>query len=305
MNRNDTIITAVLWYLNGCMVSFYQQSDGEEQKRPLETVNLPYPNLSYRDINILKITQPAVNRLSYLATLNLQNNQLTTLPAELWQLTGLQELNISRNQIKSIPPEIANLVSLREFYAYNNQIQELPSQLGRLTDLRVLDLTSNKLNYLPVELLSLNMNRIWVDKNELFSTKKKNMDGWKQWQKKEASSSPIYIPSAADDILSLRSTCIQTIGEAILDDPDQKEALQESCLTQGMLEQLSVDPKSAPRCSVCQNIMFHDGLWLIHFDSFLKLTSIPFLHRTCSHTCWTDIRLKLQVEKMMACNNIT
>ena len=177
--------------------------------------------------------------------------------------------------------------------------------MGRLADLRVLDLTSNKLNYLPAELLGSNLNRIWVDKNELFSTKNNNMNGWKQWQKEESSSSTIYIPTMSDDILSLRSTCIQTIGQAILDDPDQREALQDSCLTEAMLEQLFIDQKSAPRCSVCQNVMFHDGLWLLHFDSYLRLTSIPFLYRTCSQICWINIRLRLQVEKMMACNNIT
>ncbi|KAI9259444.1 hypothetical protein BDA99DRAFT_538408 [Phascolomyces articulosus] len=287
MSCNDTVTTAVLWYLNGCMVSIYQQSDEEEQKRPLETLNLPYPNLSYKNINILKITQPAVNRLSYLATLNLQNNQLGTLPPELWQLTGLQELNISRNQITNIPPDIAHLVNLCDFYAYSNQIQELPSQMGRLTDLRVLDLTANKLNYLPAELLRMKFNRIWIDKNDLLSSKEEGVhDGWKQLQGRHFSS--------LGGILSLRSTCIQTIGQALLDDPDQRKLLQESCLTPGMLEQLSVDPISASRCTVCQNIMFHDDLRLIRFESYKHWKQVPFLYRACSQTCWNKTRSKQQ-----------
>ncbi|KAI9495467.1 hypothetical protein BDB00DRAFT_813460 [Zychaea mexicana] len=294
--RNDTIITAVLWYLNGCMVSFYQQSnENDDRKRPLETLNLPYPNLSYKQINILKITQPAVNRLSYLSTLNLQNNRLTTLPPELWQLTGLQELNIGKNQITHIPDDIGYLVNLRELYAYDNAIQEVPSQLGRLTVLRVLDLTSNRLRWLPAEVLRMKLINLWIDKNKVLIKEEQPPVSWKQLAAGLYMMPSSPSSSSFDEIMSLRSTCIQIIGQAILDDPDQLTALQDSCLTQIMLEQLSIDPGCALLCTICQNVIFHGGLCLIYFDKFIfeqsTMTKIPFLYRTCSQTCWNIIKL--------------
>ena len=44
----------------------------------------------------------------------LNNNQLTSLPAEIGQLTSLTELYLSDNQLTSVPAEIGQLTSLKE-----------------------------------------------------------------------------------------------------------------------------------------------------------------------------------------------
>ncbi|KAI8140591.1 hypothetical protein BJV82DRAFT_621708 [Fennellomyces sp. T-0311] len=287
MNTNDSIITAVLWSLDRCMVSFYQQPSEKEPRKLIETHNLPNANLSYCDITVLKIAPPAVNRLAHLAKLNVQNNKLTSLPAELWQLTGLRELNIGKNHITHIPPDIARLVNLCEFYVHKNAIHELPAQVGRLKNLRVLDITSNKLTFLPSEVLELNLDDLWCDGNDF------TVDP--SWKPMEDSYGMPTKSSDDCEILSLRSVCCQTIGAVILDNPDQIDELQHSCLTPAMLEQLSVasDPVCAPRCSICRSVIFHDGLSLVHIDTF-KQASIPFVYRACSQTCSYKVRTEKQ-----------
>ncbi|MFN5836147.1 MAG: leucine-rich repeat domain-containing protein, partial [Pseudanabaena sp.] len=42
----------------------------------------------------------------------LGNNQLTSIPAEIGNLTNITELDLSYNQLTSLPPEIANLQNL-------------------------------------------------------------------------------------------------------------------------------------------------------------------------------------------------
>ena len=54
-----------------------------------------------------------IGRLSALRSLDLGDNQLTSLPAEIGQLTSLEELSLSGNQLTSVPAEIGQLTSLR------------------------------------------------------------------------------------------------------------------------------------------------------------------------------------------------
>ncbi|MFM5896156.1 MAG: leucine-rich repeat domain-containing protein, partial [Dolichospermum sp.] len=58
--------------------------------------------------------------------LDLSNNQISSLPREIGQLTNLQSLNIYNNQISSLPPEIGQLTNLQSLNIYNNQISSFP-----------------------------------------------------------------------------------------------------------------------------------------------------------------------------------
>ena len=44
--------------------------------------------------------------------LNLRYNELTSLPAEIWQMTNLERLNLGDNSLTSLPAEIGQLANL-------------------------------------------------------------------------------------------------------------------------------------------------------------------------------------------------
>ena len=54
-------------------------------------------------------------------------NQLTSLPAEVRQLTQLQELSLSYNQLTTLPEWIGELTSLKKLTLYGNQLTSLPA----------------------------------------------------------------------------------------------------------------------------------------------------------------------------------
>ena len=51
----------------------------------------------------------------------LDNNKLTSIPAEIENLTYLQELNLDYNELTSISAEIGNLTNLQELYLEHNK----------------------------------------------------------------------------------------------------------------------------------------------------------------------------------------
>ena len=62
----------------------------------------------------------------------LDGNQLTSVPAEIGQLTSLRELDLGSNQLTSVPAEIGQLTSLRELCLDGNQLTSLPAAIREL-----------------------------------------------------------------------------------------------------------------------------------------------------------------------------
>ena len=91
---------------------------------------------------------------SRLATLTMEQfyiyrNRLTSLPAEIGQLTALRELNLEGNPLTSVPAEIGQLTSLRELNLNGNELTSLPAEIGQLTSLTDLYLRENQLTSVP------------------------------------------------------------------------------------------------------------------------------------------------------------
>ena len=87
--------------------------------------------------------------------LDLSGNQLTSLPAEIGNLTILLVLDLSHNNLSSLPAIIGSLPNLTYLYLSHNQLSSLPVEIGSLTSLLDLNLSHNNLSSLPVEMSNL------------------------------------------------------------------------------------------------------------------------------------------------------
>uniref|UniRef100_A0A8C5X727 Leucine rich repeat and sterile alpha motif containing 1 n=1 Tax=Malurus cyaneus samueli TaxID=2593467 RepID=A0A8C5X727_9PASS len=81
--------------------------------------------------------------------LDLHDNQLASLPADIGQLTALQVLNLERNLLKSLPQSIGDLAQLQVLNVKDNKLRELPGTVSGLRSLRALDVSGNALQELP------------------------------------------------------------------------------------------------------------------------------------------------------------
>ena len=112
---------------------------------------------------------PPLHRLSLLKDLFVNNNQLSTFPLEVLELTTLERLDLSFNQIANIPPGIDQLKKLRCLFAESNRIRSLPLSIEALaSELVELRLDKNELSFLPVELVNFTELKVLsVDQNGL------------------------------------------------------------------------------------------------------------------------------------------
>ena len=71
------------------------------------------------------------------------------------RLTPDWKVYLANNQLTRIPASLFDLSSLRELSLRNNNISELPTAIARLKNLRILNLAGNPLRYVPWELIHL------------------------------------------------------------------------------------------------------------------------------------------------------
>ncbi|MCC5653179.1 leucine-rich repeat domain-containing protein [Nostoc sp. XA013] len=105
------------------------------------------------DNNQLSSLPPEISQLSSLTTLSLDNNQLSSLPPEISQLSSLTTLDLNDNQLSSLPPEISQLSSLTTLDLNDNQLSSLPPEFSQLSSLTTLYLNDNPLTSPPPEIV--------------------------------------------------------------------------------------------------------------------------------------------------------
>lgn len=103
----------------------------------------------------LTIIPPEIGNLTGLKELELRNNTISTLPPETGNLTEMTRLYLSFNNLSSLPPDIGNLTRLTILYIFFNELTSLPSEIGNLTNLAVLCIEGNHLTVLPPEVGNL------------------------------------------------------------------------------------------------------------------------------------------------------
>jgi len=100
--------------------------------------------------------------------LDLSDNQLTSLPAEIGQLHSLTWLNLNCKQLTSLPAEIGQLHSLTQLHLNCKQLTSLPAEIGQLHSLTWLMLEGNQLTSLPAEIVQLrSLTRLDLNSNPI------------------------------------------------------------------------------------------------------------------------------------------
>ncbi|CAJ1060146.1 leucine-rich repeat-containing protein 40 [Xyrichtys novacula] len=109
-----------------------------------------------------------IKLLPGLITLDLHDNQLSSLPGALGELQELQQLRLSHNQLKTLPVEVCLMKNLRSLTLRENLLESIPEELGRLENLSELDLSTNNLKDLPSSLGNLTcLQKLTLSQNKL------------------------------------------------------------------------------------------------------------------------------------------
>ncbi|KAH7727116.1 Protein Y42G9A.3 a [Aphelenchoides avenae] len=81
--------------------------------------------------------------------LNLSNNQLMQLPAQISRFVNVVSMDLSNNQFVSISEELSSLSKLRSLSARNNLLEDLPKSMQLLRRLEVLNVSGNAFESIP------------------------------------------------------------------------------------------------------------------------------------------------------------
>lgn len=99
--------------------------------------------------------------------LNLSGQNLTEIPAYVFEYTNLTKLVLSRNRICKIPKEIAKLKKLEVLDMMYNELIEIPAPVFKLPRLRVLSVGHNKLRKFPKQLVGSSIEQLIADHNHI------------------------------------------------------------------------------------------------------------------------------------------
>lgn len=128
-------------------------------------------DLSFNRIRDLPENDPNWTTMSSsLVSLNLRNNQLSTMPRALGEsLTALIHLDIADNRIDSLPDSFGTgLISMQTLHLEGNNLLKLPSGIGKAQALETLTLQHNALAELPDTICSLTtLRELRVNNNRL------------------------------------------------------------------------------------------------------------------------------------------
>jgi leucine-rich repeat protein SHOC2 len=113
----------------------------------------------------LKIDRAIQDRSTHL---DLYQQQLTTLPESIGNLTDLVSLRLVDNNLNTLPESIGNLTNLRELRLYQNQLKTLPDSIANLQQLTWLSLSLNRLTVFPEQIAELtNLSGLRLNGNQL------------------------------------------------------------------------------------------------------------------------------------------
>ena len=109
-------------------------------------------NLRTLDLSENKLTGDSLKKLgslSKLKSLALDNNKLSSLPAELCTLNELTSLSLNHNSLAVLPDALGALGKLKTLQLSHNSLTALPESMCAMANLTTLDASANRLQQLP------------------------------------------------------------------------------------------------------------------------------------------------------------
>ncbi len=154
------------------VVSFLYFGDNAITSLPAGIGNLRnIGQLSFRNNRLTEIP-PEIGNIPFTYSgedeLDFTNNDLSSLPAEFYNLSELEHLYLSGNQLSSLHHDIGKMGSLSVLKLGSNHLTNLPEEIGDLSNLYYFDISDNDLSYLPSEIGMLSdLGVLYLEKNKL------------------------------------------------------------------------------------------------------------------------------------------
>lgn len=163
------------------------------------------------------------------ATLDLSDCGLTTVPAEVWQLTHLRTLVLGRvyaegealkhrNYIRTLPDAIGQLQQLRTLDVSGNALRDLPAALASLPHLDTVDLAQNAFRRMPLVLTQVDsLQHLDAAHNELMDLPSEAQQ-WQRLQSLDLSHNQFEaLPTALAELPRLHTLDLSHNALAVLD----------------------------------------------------------------------------------------
>ena len=97
--------------------------------------------------------------LKQIKKLNLHDNFIAAIPAEIVNMESLEVLDLSSNKLTELPIELLQLKNLKVLSLANNPLRQLPEWIGQFTGLEALNLMQTQLETVPESFTNLKVSR--------------------------------------------------------------------------------------------------------------------------------------------------
>ncbi|CAG5130836.1 unnamed protein product [Candidula unifasciata] len=137
------------------MAAFYESSSYSSSASDTEYSREHLEDLSYG--NLATIPECILQRSASLYSLQLDNNDIISLPSTIGLFKKLIVLDISANNMTFISDEICQLTKLRTLIAKNNKLRcdSFPKDFGTLSSLEVVNVSGNQIETFPPQFTEL------------------------------------------------------------------------------------------------------------------------------------------------------
>ncbi|BDD01336.1 hypothetical protein PEPS_36160 (plasmid) [Persicobacter psychrovividus] len=133
------------------------------QQDSLEELNFSFHaefGTAFYNRNSIPRTIPIPEEIKHcknLKNLDLEYNELTSIPDYVFEIPSLEILGFRGNKISEIPEKISKLQKLRRIYVTNNQLKTLPKSFGKMPNLETISVWGNAISKenLPVEMFDI------------------------------------------------------------------------------------------------------------------------------------------------------